>query len=211
MIAKLLAPLGRLRRPRPAVSPLDGGMISGAERAPDERMNALDCDPYLSLADPELRLISVFDDLTYDRADMDMLTGHMRRHAVTKLAQLGFKQISGTMIENRSEDLRVLIPKIHALGASPFDAVRYVDRRPQDYVLLTPTQAACQMIDSYPCEKAVERIKLLIRKHPINLLKITDHLEHKDAHKVFGGAIGHLKFVQRKAIESEPLRGRRAL
>ena len=174
-------------------------------------MSILNRDPYLSHADPDLRLISVFDDLTYDRADLDILSGPMRRHAVTKLAQLGFKQISGTTIENRTDDIRVLIPKIHAQGASPFDAARYLARRPQDYVLLTPTQAACQIIDSYPCEEAVARITILIRKHPINLLKIADHLEHKESHRIFSGAIGHLKFVQRAAIESEPLRGRRAL
>ncbi|SNS98665.1 hypothetical protein [Tropicimonas sediminicola] len=175
------------------------------------RMRALDRDPYLSIADPDLRLISVFDDLKYDRADLDMLTGPMRRRAVRGLEPLGFRQVSGAVIENRSADVRVVMPKQHSLGASPFDAARYLSRRSRDYVLLTPTQVACQFIDSYPVEDAVERIRVLVAKHPINLLKIADHLEHNDRHATFRPAIGHLKFVQREAVEAEPLRSRRAL
>ncbi|WP_068109118.1 hypothetical protein [Tropicimonas marinistellae] len=209
MVLKLSAMFGLLRSSRPEAPARDGA--ASVSPAFATRLAQLDRDPYLSVADPDLRLISVFDDLTYDRADLDMLTGPMRRHAVAKLAQLGFRQVSGSVIDNRADDVRVLIPKIHALGASPFDAARYLVRRPQDYVLLTPTQVACQMIDTYPCEEAVDRIKVLIGKHPINLFKIMDHLEPKEAHRTFRDAIGHLKFVQRKAIEAEPLRRRRAL
>ena len=158
-----------------------------------------------------MQLISVFDDLRYDRADLDMVTGPMRRYVALKLAPLGFTQVSGSVIENSAEDVRVRIPKIHALGASPFDAARYLARRPQDYVLLTPTQAACQLIDGCSLNDAVERIKTLIAKHPINLGKIEDHLDRSEKHQRFSGAIGHLLFVQRQAVGSEPLRHRRAL
>ncbi|MEY8843303.1 hypothetical protein AB9K41_30075, partial [Cribrihabitans sp. XS_ASV171] len=163
-----------------------------------------DLGPYLYLADPELRLLSVFDDLRYDRADADMLSGPMRRHAVAQLAPLGFRQTSGTVLEQAGTGTRAIMPKWHALGASPFDIARYTPRRAGDWYILTPTQTACQIIDAYPTREAVERIKELVTRQPVNLLKIADHLERKPAHEAFHAAIGHLKFVQREAVESDP-------
>jgi hypothetical protein len=176
-----------------------------------QRVLVLDRDPYLAVADAGLRLISVFDDLKYDRADLDMMTAAMRRHALKRLGPLGFRQLSGSVIENRAEDIRVLLPKFRALGASPFDATRYTGRRAQDYFVLTPTQAAARIIDAYPTGEAVERIKTLVVKHPINLYRLLDYLERKPEHQAFRGELGYLKFVQREAVEREPLRSRRAL
>ncbi|SLN43625.1 hypothetical protein PSA7680_02201 [Pseudoruegeria aquimaris] len=175
------------------------------------RMQVLNKDPYLLVADEQLRIISVFDDLKFDRADMDMLSGPMRRRALQKLAPLGFRQVSGTVLENRADNIRAIMPKFRALGESPFDATRYTERRPQDWFILTPTQAACMFIDTYPHMDAVERIKALVVKQPINLYRIMDYLERKPAHEGFRPAIGHLKYVQRTAVEAEPLRSRRAL
>ena len=45
------------------------------------RMQVLNGDPYLQIADEKLRLLSVFDDLKYDRADADMMSPAMRTHA----------------------------------------------------------------------------------------------------------------------------------
>ena len=177
--------------------------------APD--LSVLDSDPYLALADPQLRLISVFDDLRYDRADMDMVSGPMRKRILQRLAPLGFRQVSGSALENKAADIRVLLPKFAALGASPFDATRYTPRRGQDFFALTPTQVACQFIDHYDHAAAVEKIKALVIKHPINLYRIMDFLEDDPAHEAFRDAIGHLKFVQREAVESAPLKTRRAL
>jgi hypothetical protein len=176
-----------------------------------QRVQTLDRDPYLAVADGALRLISVFDDLKYDRSDLDMVSAAMRRHALKKLTPLGFKQVSGLVIENKAENIRMLSPKFQALGASPFDATRYTTRRAQDYFILTPTQTAARIIDTYPLDEAVVRIKALIVKHPINLLRLLDYLERKPAHQAFKGAIGHLKLVQREAVEREPLKSRRAL
>lgn len=176
-----------------------------------ERVLVLDRDPYLAVADAGLRLISVFDDLKYDRADMDVLSGPMRRRVRDKLALLGFVQASGHVFENRAEDVRMILPKFRALGASPFDAMNDTKRREQDYFVLTPTQTACQMIDAYSVDEAVERIKALIIKHPVNLLRLSDYLERNERHQAFQGAIGHLKYVQREAVAAEPLRSRRAL
>lgn len=176
-----------------------------------QKVLALDKDPYLAVADQNLKIISVFDDLKYDRADLDALSEPMRRRVLEKLTPLGFKQVSGLVFENEAEDIRMHVPKFRALGASPFDATADQGCRTQDYFVLTPTQAACQMIDQYPTDEAVSKIKTLIAKHPINILRISDFLERKPSHQAFIGAIGHLKYIQREAIEAEPLRSRRAL
>ncbi|MEM9207379.1 MAG: hypothetical protein AAGA88_13715 [Pseudomonadota bacterium] len=167
--------------------------------------------PYFQIADYSLRLFSVFDDLKYDRADADMLSPAMRNHAMEKLKAHGFKQKSGNVLQHTERDIRCFMPKSHALGASPFDITRYTPRRPQDFYVLTPTQTACQYIDNYPHEDAVSRIRTLVTKQPINLYRLMDYLEHKPAHQDFMAAIGHLKYVQRQAVESEPLCRRRAL
>lgn len=174
-------------------------------------MEVLNRDPYLQVADGKLNLLSVFDDLKYDRADADMMSPAMRSHAIKKLGPLGFRQTSGTVLDNRDAGVRVLIPKFHALGASPFDITRYTPKRATDYYLLTPTQTACQLIDFYRIDEAVRRIKELVAKHPINLFRLMDYLDKSPTHDAFQDAIGHLRFVQREAVASEPLCRRRAL
>ncbi len=208
--------IGRLKHwlTAPAAQAVGADAVLGDETSRAkllEEMQALNRDPYFQIADEALGLISVFDDLKYDRADADMMSPAMRSHAISKLTPLGFHQRSGTVLENREADVRVYIPKVHALGASPFDVARYTPKRAQDFYLLTPTQTACQYIDAFETDEAVEQIKELIAKHPINLLKLEDYLERKDSHRAFLGAIGHLKYVQREAVSSEPLNRRRAL
>ena len=176
-----------------------------------EQMDVLSRDPYLQIADASMGLISVFDDLKYDRADADILSVAMRNHALRKLAPLGFKQTSGTVIYNAEADVKVLMPKFHALGASPFDVARYTLKRDQDFYLLTPTQTACMFIDNFGREEAAARIEELIAKHPVNLMKLVDYLERKDTHTAFKDEVGYLLHVQRKAVASEPLMRRRAL
>jgi hypothetical protein len=173
--------------------------------------NSQELGPYITLADRELRLISVFDDLRYDRADADMLTPAMRKHAVERLGRFGFRQMSGTVLENRANDTRCLMPKSHALGASPFDITRYTPRRDQDFYILTPTQTACQFIDHYDHEDAVSRVANLMRMQPLNLFRLMDYLEHTDAHRQFLQAIKFLKDFQADVITKDPLRQRRAL
>lgn len=166
---------------------------------------------YMTLADDHLRLFSVFDDLYYDRADADMLSPAMRNHAIERLRKIGFKQVSGTVLEDRAANRRCHMPKSHALGASPFDITRYTPKRDQDFYILTPTQTACQFIDNYQHEEAVERIVHLMRVQPINLIRLMDYLEHTETHREFLKAINFLKKTQAEAVKSEPLRRRRAL
>ncbi|MEM9358816.1 MAG: hypothetical protein AAGB04_21755 [Pseudomonadota bacterium] len=176
-----------------------------------DRIRLINADPYLCVADETLRLISVFDDLKYDRSDLDIVSGPMRLRALDKLKPLGFVQVSGSVFENKTDDIRCILPKFRALGASPFDVTRNVKRRTQDYFVLTPTQAACQIINYYPLDKAVALLETLVVKHPVNLLRVFDFLEANPAHQSFGKCIGHLIRLQRDAVATEPLKTRRAL
>lgn len=197
-----------------AVQPAGADFVSDPETARAqvlEQMRAFSAEPYFQIADEKLGLLSVFDDLKYDRADVDMISPSMRKHVVGKLGPLGFRQTSGTVLEHADADMHVHIPKFHALGASPFDITRYTEKRPQDYCLLTPTQVACQYVDHYELDDAVQRIEALIAKHPINLLKLADYLEGKPKHRAFREVLGHIKLRQRLAVESEPLCRRRSL
>lgn len=176
-----------------------------------ECLSVLNADPYLMVADAELRLISVFDDLYYDRADLDMLSAPMRRRALSKLAPLGFVQRSGSVIENRDEDIRIHLPKFRALGASPFDALRETPMRPQDFALLTPTQAAAQLIATHPIETAKERVAAIVVKHPVNLLRLFDFQEPGPSQAPVREMLGELVTLQGAAVANEPLKSRRAL
>ena len=172
-----------------------------------------DFGPYMFLADEKLRLISIFDDLSYDRSDLDILSPSMRNHAVSKLIPLGFNQSSGTILEHSASRDRCLIPKFHALGSSPFHITLYTPKNENDFYILTPTQTACQIIDSYSQELAFEKIEALIKKQPINIRKISDHLEQKknSTHRLFSPAMGELLNIQQEAVKEEPLRRKRAL
>ena len=166
---------------------------------------------FMVLADDTLGVMSVFDDLKYDRADLDLLGPAMRNHAILKLKPLGFRQMSGSALEQRGTGLMAHMPKFHALGSSPFDVARYTPKREEDFYILTPTQTACRLIDHYPKDEAVARIKDLIATQPVNLLKLEDYLEKSDHHSNFMTAMGYLKFIQREAVASDPLCRRRAL
>ncbi|MEM1345007.1 MAG: hypothetical protein AAGI34_10575 [Pseudomonadota bacterium] len=204
--------LGRSARPQgpQAAAPTAQASRERYARAHDT-LAGLNRDPYLHLSQTGVRALSVFDDLKYDRADADILSPAMRTHAILKLQRLGFRQTAGTVLEHRGLDIRFLIPKFHGLGASPFDIARYTPTRPQDFLVLTPTQTACRFIDHHLLPEAVARIRELITTQPINLYRLMDYLERKPAHQEFMEAIGHLKYVQRMAVESEPLCRRRAL
>ncbi|MEM6680461.1 MAG: hypothetical protein AAF675_21550 [Pseudomonadota bacterium] len=205
-----------LQRPVPAVAGVQRPRPAAARAAAcstpfASRVTVLDTDPYLMVADAGLGLISVFDDLRYDRADLDMLSPPMRRRALAKLRPLGFVQRSGSVIEHEAEDIRIHLPKFRALGASPFDALRDSTLRPQDYALLTPTQAAAQIITAHPTDTAVRRLEAMVIKHPVNLLRLFDYLDPSPRHQAFKRPIGHLVAIQCEAVKNEPLKARRAL
>ena len=198
----------------PAVSTVGADFVSDTA-APSAhlvaQLEALNRSPYLQLADSGLGILSVFDDLKYDRADADLMSPAMRRFAVTQVQPLGFRQVSGSVLEQDGSGARIVIPKLHSLGASPFDITRYTPKRAADFYLLTPTQTVCRYIDCYPLEEALDRALGLVRKHPINLYRLMDYLERKPTHSAFRSVLGDIKKAQREAGESEPLCRRKAL
>ena len=169
------------------------------------------CGPYIHVVEDGLNLISIFDELKYDRSDSDIVSPAMRMHLVKKLSEIGFKQVSGSKFQNKALDICCHIPKSHALGASPFHIIDASKKREQDFYVLTPTQTACQFIKHFDTELAVERVTELIRLQPINIYRLSDYLEYEDQYHDFSQAIGHLKYVQRVAIETTALGKRRAL
>ncbi|MEM1316026.1 MAG: hypothetical protein AAGI51_15820, partial [Pseudomonadota bacterium] len=144
-------------------------------------------------------------------ADADMLSVGMRRRAAETLGRLGFRQTSGTALTHAATGARCLIPKVHALGASPFDAARYMRRGAQDLLLLTPTQSACMILDAHPLDEAVLRLEALIETQPVNLYRMLDFLESKPAHEGFRKVFRRLERRQAEAVASDPLSRRRAL
>ena len=190
------------------VLPEQGG---GSDLAFAKMLSEAGKDPYVCVADEALRLISVFDDLRYDRADMDLLSRPMRQRVITWLAPLGVRQVSGNVLEHADLNIRLLMPKFRALGASPFDATHDTPRGSHDYFILTPTQTAAFLATHHQTDVAVSAIETLIAQQPVNLLRLADYLEATAQHQAFADAIGHLRWIQRQAIESEPLNRRRAL
>lgn len=167
--------------------------------------------PYLNIYQSPVNMISVFDDLRYDRADADLLSPGMRNHVDKKLTSAGFKQESGRVFQHSDNGIRCIIPKSHALGASPFDITRYTPKEEADYYILTPTQTACQFIRYLSVQKAVESIDQLVKTQPVNLIRIGDYLDYESNYKAFAGAIPHLQRQQKAALASTSLAKMRAL
>ncbi len=170
-----------------------------------------DRGPYLQIITGKLNIISIFDELRYDRSDADLLSPAMRMHLVKKLKTFGFKQKSGRILKHSKTQTHCHIPSSHALGASPFHITDSCPKGDKDFYALTPTQTACQFIQHYPVEEALERIKHLIASQPINIYRLSDYLEYEEKYSDFMQAIGHLKYVQRVALESSKLKSFRSL
>jgi hypothetical protein len=186
-----------------------GSPVPNAEPGAD--FSAENLGSYVHIPAIEIRIISIFDELRYDRSDADIVSPAMRMHIAKTLAKFGFRQKSGTVFENKQRDIKCLIPKSHALGASPFHITQYTPKRGQDFYILTPTQTACQIIHHCELEDAIEHIHQLIQKQPINLYRLSDYLDYSEQHQEAAKAIGHIKYLQRKALETGPLRNIRPL
>ena len=93
-------------------------------------------DKYLLLTDEPLNIISIFDELRYDRSDIDMLSPGMRQHITNKLKTIGFKQKSAKLLISEDKKFRCHLPMNHALGSSPFHATDYLGKKDGDYFVL---------------------------------------------------------------------------
>ncbi len=159
----------------------------------------------------ELNVLSVFDDIKYDRSDIDILSPAMRHYAAKFLKNQGFRQKSGQCFISRDCEEKLWMPKPSVLGASPFDITRYIKRDVSDAIILTPTQTAAFLFDRLELKDAVSEIAVLIEQQPINLLKLRDHIPRYGDRERYTQAFPYLRFCQRKAIERPHMRFKRSL
>jgi hypothetical protein len=153
---------------------------------------------------PEIGVISVYDDNLYDRSDSDLLSPGMRRHIAQFLKQFGGHQKRGTCIAAPDALGHFWLSKpSFALGASPYDATRYLPREQDDIYILTPTQASAYLLDHLPLPAAVTAIESLGAQQPMNIGKLEDYMpEHFDK-PVYRGALNYLH-TQQKAVSVQP-------
>ncbi len=170
---------------------------------------AIERDPYLYWHQ-QLRIISVFDDVRYDRSDLDLLSPAMRQHIVKQLKQLGCKQARGQQLISPNGNV-LWMPKPSVLGSSTFDIGKYTKRAEHDIYILTPTQAAAYWLDNGELEPAVEAIANMIKQQPCNLRKIEDHIGSNPKRKAYIQAMPYLRKVLRESQEQPEMKFKRSL
>ena len=158
-----------------------------------------------------IRVISVFDDVRYDRSDIDILGPGMRRHVSKFLIQLGCKARSGGRIVEPDSGLNFVLPKPSILAASPFDITRYHQRGADDIYILTPTQTAAYYFQAMDFDLAIMAIAGLIQTQPVNLLKLLDTLEHHRERKCYEPVLHYLLACQKHAVKQGGMKFKRSL
>ena len=103
------------------------------------------------------------------------MNASMRNYFKEKLRKLEYNWLSGNILASPKFSTNFIFPKNGILGASPFDATKFVKRGEEDYFVLTPTQAAALLIQWKLKTNLLENLKRLISYHPINLDKLKDH------------------------------------
>lgn len=176
----------------------------------DRLIASIEKDKYLHWHS-EINAISVFDDVKYDRADVDMLTPAMRKYIANYLVHRGCQLKSGTAIIHKDLDLTFILPKPSVLGASPFDITHHFPRNESDIYILTPTQSAAYLFDHIELDSAVESISKMIKKQPVNLLKLEDAIGTQVKRQAYLQAMGYLTYCQRQALEQPNMKFKRSL
>ena len=111
---------------------------------------------------PQHRIISVFDDVRYDRSDIDLLTTSMRKHIINLLKSLDCSLKRGNQLI-APNGTSLWMPKPSVLGASCFDITRYTPREIRDIYILTPTQTAAYWFEHSDLDVAVEGIEAMLK------------------------------------------------
>lgn len=188
--------------------------ISEPDPKRDEWLHALaadiEKDKYLHWHE-DINAISVFDDVKYDRADVDMLTPAMRKYITNYLVERGCKLKSGASVIHKALGLTFILPKPSVLGASPFDITRHFPRNDGDIYIFTPTQTAAYLFDHVDLESAVEQMSEMIKQQPVNLLKLEDAIGKQAKRQDYLQAMGYLTYCQRQSIEQPGMRFKRSL
>jgi hypothetical protein len=173
-------------------------------------ITAIGKDDYL-LWHESIRVISVFDDVKYDRSDIDILGPGMRRYVTKFLTGLGCKTRSGSCIVHRHSELNFLLPKPSVLASSPFDITRYQSRERKDIYILTPTQTAAYLFQHMDFDLAIIAIFEMIKTQPVNLLKLQDTLQHHRERQYYAPVLRYLLACQNQGVKQEQMKFKRSL
>lgn len=156
-----------------------------------------------------LNMLSIFDDTHYDRSDIDILNSAQRDFLFKKLKDFNYSWKSGRVLHSSSCPVIFTFPKISVLGASPLDALKYEKSSDKNIVVVTPTQFCAQCIKELDEFRGLSVIKELIEKHPVNLLKLRDHLSYTEFHEKYQRMLPELIAHQKNAISSGKLKYKR--
>ncbi|MGK0499408.1 MAG: hypothetical protein ACJAYG_001045 [Oceanicoccus sp.] len=173
-------------------------------------IEAISKDDYLLWHD-SIRVISVFDDVKYDRSDIDLLVPAMRKYVSQFLNNLGYKAKSGKCIVHRDSDIKCWLPKPSVLAASPFDITRYQARDLNDIYILTPTQTAAYYFQQLDFDLAIMAIGKMIKTQPVNILKLLDTLNSPQERRYYGPVLRYLLDCQQQVVSKPGVKFKRSL
>ena len=154
---------------------------------------------------------SVFEDVKYDRSDIDILGPGMRRYVTNFLTTLDCKTRSGRCIVHRHSGLNCWLPKPSVLAASPFDITRYRPREPKDIYILTPTQTAAYLFQHLDFDLAIIAIFEMIKTQPVNLLKLQDTLQHHHERHYYAPVLRYLLDCPQPGVPPGRMKFKRSL
>lgn len=173
-------------------------------------IKAIGSNDYL-LWHESLGVISVFDDIQYDRSDIDILGPGMRRYVSQFLTTLDCKARSGRCIVHRDSGVKFWLPRPSVLAASPFDITRYQPRDAGDIYILTPTQTAAYFFQQIDFDWAIIAIGEMIKSQPVNLLKLEDTLQHQRERSYYAPVLRHLLNCQKLWVKHNKMKFKRSL
>jgi len=173
-------------------------------------IKAVNEDEYLLWHD-SIRVISVFDDVKYDRSDIDLLGPGMRKHVTQFLKGLGCKAKSGKCIVHRDSEIKYWLPKPSLLAASPFDITRYQPRDANDIYVLTPTQTAAYFFQTIDFDLAILAIGDMIETQPVNILKLLDTLNSPQERTYYAPVLRYLLDCQKQIVKQPRVKFKRTL
>ncbi len=172
-------------------------------------LNILKEDKNIFLHSSPHNFISIFDHTHYDRSDIDLLSAPQRKYIEKKLKKFGYKFKTGRLLISKDNLLKFRIPKQSIISANPFDIIRNEKRDEGDFLILTPTQAACLIITKESNSEAIlKNLKLLIEKQPINLKKILDNSRFEKTKEIFVEIYPELVKFQKEIIENSNLKSK---
>lgn len=137
-------------------------------------------DDYIMIF-PSIRAISIFDTINYDYFDMEVLGPSQRSYLIKKTEALGFKQVSGKWLTH-ADGTKIFFPP-HKLFNRNLKSFIPSSWRDNEWLAVTPTQAAYLLMRTERLDE--EDLYQLMMKHPFNLVRLGQAVEHEPFFGVF--------------------------